>query len=234
MMRVCENLEAMHDAAARLFVETATAAVERSGRFAVALSGGHTPAPVYRLLAAPPWSPKAPWARAHVFWSDERCIPESDPRSNAGQAHRALLDHVPIPARQVHAVPTDIPPEAAAERYQSELRAFFAGGPPRFDLILLGLGEDGHTASLFPGSPALGERERWVCAVNDDAHELPRVTFTPPLLSAADRVVFLVGGAGKREILARVRGGEDLPAVRVRPESGQLLWLVDRAAAPGG
>ena len=166
MIEVYPDLESLSRAAAALLVKQANLAVAARGRFSVALSGGATPRRTYELLAAPPWVDQAPWDRVHVFWGDERCVPLDDPRSNARLAKEAWLDHVPIPADQIHPLDCADDPAAAAGQYEAQLREFFAGKPPILDLVLLGLGDNGHTASLFPGTTVLAERERWAAAVS--------------------------------------------------------------------
>jgi len=233
MLWIFPDLETLSRAAAALFVRQARRAVQRAGRFIVALAGGQTPRRTYEWLAHPGCREAVPWEAVYVFWGDERCVPLSDPRSNAGMAWEALLRHVPIPPDHIHPIEGAGDPEAAAARYEALLRRFFGEAPPRFDLILLGLGEDGHTASLFPFHPALDEPTRWVAAV--DAADPPRVTLTFPILNQARRVVFLVSGANKAAILhAVLREPPDphrRPAQGVRPGPGRLLWLADRAAA---
>lgn len=226
------DAEAVAEAAAALFGGLARRAAARRGRFAVALAGGATPLGCYRRLAEPPHRDAIPWVRVHVFWGDERCVPPDDPRSNEGAARAALLDRVPIPAAQVHPIRCAGDPDGAARDYERVLAAFLAGRPARFDLTLLGLGADGHTASLFPASPALAERRRRAVAVPD--RDPPRVTLTPALLARSRRVVFLVAGAAKaaavRDALA-AGGPADLPARRVDRGAGRALWLLDREAA---
>lgn len=235
MLTVYPDSESLSRAAAALFVERARAAVEARGRFVVALAGGSTPERTYRLLAAPPLRGRVPWSGVHVFWGDERCVPAGDPRSNVRLARTALLDHVPVLAANVHPPVCVGTPEQGAARYEAELRRFFAGDAPRFDFILLGLGENGHTASLFPHSPVLDERERWVRAVYVAEQNLHRITFTVPLLNAAAAVVFLVAGEAKAEALHAVLAGprqpRRLPAQLIEPAAGELRWLVDEAAA---
>ncbi|MFO7742974.1 MAG: 6-phosphogluconolactonase [Anaerolineae bacterium] len=226
--------------AADRFVALASAAVAERGRFAVALSGGSTPRPAYALLgheplaeeplAGHPLAGKVDWARVDVFWGDERCVPPDHPDSNYRMARRILLDRIPIPGENVHRIRGELPPQEAAAAYQLELQTGL-GGDGRFDLILLGIGPDGHTASLFPGTPAIGERERSVVAVYVKKLDAWRVTLTLAAINAARHVIFLVAGAEKADVLARVRGGEPLPAAMVRPADGQLTWLVDRDAA---
>jgi 6-phosphogluconolactonase len=172
-----------------------------------------------------------------VFWSDERFVPDSDPLSNARMARLALLDHVPIPPGHVHPIPTATAgPEDSAQLYEGELKRFYGADTldparPLFDLVLNGMGDDGHTASLFPGSPALAERDRWAVAAEAGMDpRVPRVTLTFPVLESCRASVFLVSGAGKRETLRRVLSGEDLPAARLKPQ-GPLIWFADEAAA---
>jgi 6-phosphogluconolactonase len=235
MIRVYADLEALSRAAATLVVGQANQAVAARGRFSVALAGGGTPRRTYELLAAPPLVDQGPWDRVHVFWGDERCVPPDDPRSNARMARQAWLDHVPIPAGQIHPMDCAGDPDAAARDYEAGLREFFAGAAPRLDLVLLGLGDNGHTASLFPGTPVLAEHERWAAAVYVAAGGLYRVTLTAPLINQAAQVVFLVAGRAKAEILRDVlQGPRDparLPAQLIQPQNGELLWLADREAA---
>ena len=208
----------------------------KQGRFAIALSGGSTPRLLYEHLAAPPYLEKFPWERAHWFWGDERFVPEDDPLSNYRMAREALLSKAPIPAASIHPIPTEhLDPEAAAADYERRLRSFYGAGQldparPLFDVTLLGLGTDGHTASLFPGSPALQEKTKWVTAVIGEKPE-PRITLTLPALDSSRHVAFLVAGVDKREMLARFRqGDESLPAARVHPV-GTLHIFCDAGAA---
>jgi 6-phosphogluconolactonase len=235
LIRVYADPESLSRAAATWFVRQAEAALGARGRFSVALSGGGTPRRTYELLAALPYRNQVDWRRVHVFWGDERCVPWNDPRSNARMAYQAWLRQVPLPGNQIHPIDCTQAPEAAARRYEALLREYFGGGPPRLDLVILGLGENGHTASLFPHTPVLQEQERWAAAVYVADQDLYRVTLTAPLLNQASAVVFLVAGESKAGVLKEVRQGahdpERLPAQLIRPESGQLLWLVDEAAA---
>lgn len=204
-----------------------------SGRFSVALAGGRTPQPLHALLADPrePYRDALPWALTHVFFGDERSVPPDDPASNYGAARDALLSRVPLPPGNVHRIRGEDDAGAAARAYEEELRRVL-GPAARLDLVLLGLGADGHTASLFPGSPALEERTRLVAAPFVPSLGARRITLTLPALSAAARVVFLVSGAEKADALRRVlAGAAELPAARVRPREGAALFLADRAAA---
>jgi 6-phosphogluconolactonase len=201
--------------------------VRERGRFLLALSGGRTPITLVRRLASPPWIDRIAWEATHIFWSDERCVPPTDPASNAGAAMRAGLDRVPIPAENVHRIEGDRPPIDAADRYEAALREIL-GPNGRLDLCLLGLGDDGHTASLFPRHQALREKTRWVLAVHTSAEPPWRVTMTLPLINRSREVLFLVSGREKAAAFRRVRAGDDLPAAHVAAEN--LAWLVDRAA----
>lgn len=211
-------------------------ALQSRQRFALCLSGGETPRRLYELLAAPARSARFPWQRTHFFWGDERFVPHRDPRSNFLLAWQALLNRVPVPAENIHAIPTEqISAEAGALEYETVLKRFygaqtFEAGRPLFDLTLLGLGEDGHTASLFPGSPVLAESRRWAVAVTGGGM-LDRITLTYPALASSAAAAFLVTGARKRAVLVRVRAGDPaLPAARLQP-AGPVFWFVDRAAA---
>jgi 6-phosphogluconolactonase len=236
-VRVLDGVPALTRAAAEDWRARALAAVAASGRFAVALSGGSTPRALYALLAsaAAPFRAALPWDRTHVLFADERAVPPGHPDSNYGMARDALLAHVPLPPGNVHRMRGEDDPALAARAYEEELRALL-GPAPRLDLVLLGLGTDGHTASLFPGSPLLAERTRLAAAAEAGLEPfVGRITLTLPVLDAARRVLFLVAGAHKAPALARVlRGGAGEgapPAARVRPAGGTVLWLVDRAAA---
>jgi 6-phosphogluconolactonase len=235
MIRVYPDLESLSRAATALIAAQANLAVAARGRFSVALAGGATPRRTYELLAAPPLMDQVPWDRVHVFWGDERCVPPDDPRSNARMAREAWLDRVPIPGPQIHPIDCAQDPAAAARDYEAGLRDFFAGAPPRLDLVLLGLGDNGHTASLFPGTQVLEEHARWAAAVCVAAGDLYRVTLTAPLINQAALVVFLVAGGAKAKILRDVLHGPSdparLPAQLIRPHPGGLLWLADRPAA---
>jgi len=238
---VFRTSEALAQAAAERFVSCAAEAIRAGGRFVVALSGGSTPRSLYLLLTKGAYATRIDWSRVHVFWGDERCVPPTSPMSNYRMAREALFDHVPVPDKNVHRIRGEDDPAAAAAAYERELREMFgtpdgAPMPTRsFDLILLGLGEDGHTASLFPGLAAVSETERWVAAEYVAKASMWRVTLTPVLINTAAEVVFLVSGREKGEILRRVLDGPSqpsvLPAQVIAPRRGQLRWLVDAAAA---
>jgi 6-phosphogluconolactonase len=227
----------VYQAAAERFLESAHEAVRRSGRFAVALSGGSTPRELYRLLAEPPYRETVPWSRTYVFFGDERCVPPDDPRSNYRMAMETLLGRVPVPGGQIFRITGEAKdPARAAAAYEAELRGMFAKeGSPRFDLVLLGIGPDGHTASLFPGSPLLEETSRWVAA--DFVPKLGswRITLTLPALNAARRILFLIAGQDKARVFSEAIGGRPhpgpYPCELVAPADGTVEVLADRLAA---
>lgn len=214
--------------------------IEQAGnRAAICLTGGSTPKPVYERLATEPYRSAIPWDRTHWFWGDDRFVPTGDERSNAGLALGAFLDDVAVPAENIYPMPTaSSSPDEAAGLYQADLERFYGRDTldpqaPLFDLILLGLGSDGHTASLFPGAPGLAETDRWVVGVAEAGLEpfVPRVSLTFPAMASTREMLFLVSGAGKQDVLGRVLTGEDLPAAGAYA-SGELVWLADRDAAP--
>ncbi len=227
-------------AAAGHIVHIAAEAIAARGRFTIGLPGGSTPRLLFALLSNLPWVRRIDWAHVHVFWGDERCVPPDHPESNYRLAHETLLQHVPLPAEQIHRISGELPPAEAARAYEQTLRTLFtedtsADPQPRFDLMLLGLGDDGHTASLFPGTAALTETTRWVVENYVPRLDSWRITLTAPAINAAAHVIFLVSGAGKAEALRVVLQGplrpSAYPAQLIRPCAGQLLWLVDQAAA---
>jgi 6-phosphogluconolactonase len=227
--RVYPDAASLARAAAEHFVTLATEAIAANGQFLVALSGGSTPRATYTLLADDEFVTRVDWPRVHVFWGDERCVPPDHPDSNYRMAYEALLDRIAIPAENIHRIQGELPPDQAAAAYRAELEtALSING--RFDLILLGMGADGHTASLFPGTAALEERERPVAAVYVKHLQAWRITLTLPVINAARHVLFLVSGAAKAPALARAGAGEALPASLVQPSQGQLIWLVDQDA----
>lgn len=232
-LKILPDNAALAQAAAQEFHLVAKAAIRERGRFSVALSGGNTPRAIYSLLASE--HKELPWDRIHVFFGDERHVPPDHPDSNFLMASESLLSKVPIPENNVHRVRAELDADAAATEYEQEVVNFFHLGKhdwPRFDLIDLGIGEDGHTASLFPGSNALTETSRRVVANWVEKFKTFRITFTFPVLNHAAEVVFLVSGADKAQILSEVLrpGTQKYPAQGVQPENGRLLWLVDQDA----
>ena len=214
---------------------------ENPGRIAICLTGGSSPRQLYQLLATDAWRSKIPWERVHWFIGDERFVPADDPLNNMGVARKLFLDQH-APAANIHPIPTSTADPADSDRgaalYASELKAFYGADEldparPLFDLVLMGVGPDGHTASLFPGYPALDETKSWVVGVSKANVEpfVPRVTLTLPTLASCREMLFEVAGADKRAILTRTFTGENLPANRAR-SSGETIWLVDQAALP--
>jgi 6-phosphogluconolactonase len=237
-VRIADNPGALADITAQEVVAVARAAVAARGRFAVALAGGSTPSAAYRRLAEPPLAEQMPWDRTLVFFGDERCVPPDHPDSNYRMAHTTLLSRVTIPPERVFRIAGEsADSDAAAAEYARTLAEALGvrrGGVPRLDLVLLGLGIDGHTASLFPGSPVLKETFRTVAAVHAAAASIPeRITLTYPTLNAAACVIYQVSGSEKAKIVKLSLGerASGVPAAMVRPTAGRLLWIVDRPAA---
>jgi 6-phosphogluconolactonase len=247
------NLGVLSSSAAKFTCRLAEENVEKHGLFTLALSGGSTPRLFYEALTRPPFDTRMPWGNTHLFWGDERCVPSDHPDSNFAMAFRTLISRIPIPSQNVHRIPAEIDPhEDAAKAYEKILREFFrtsvkkdphsnasceAEPFPSFDLILLGVGKDGHTASLFPGDQALEEEKHWVVAVRatHGSPPVPRITLTLSVINKAECVLFMVSGFGKREVIHSIL--EDLdpaarsyPAARVNPE-GIVVWLIDEEAA---
>jgi 6-phosphogluconolactonase len=230
---VFENAEALARGAADWLCEKARAS---SGRFAICCSGGSTPRRSYELLAESPVVTAFPWSRVHWFWGDERFVPRDHPDSNFGMTRAALLSKVPVPASNIHPMPTaGLTPQQGAAAYEKILRDYYGAdvldaARPLFDVTLLGIGDDGHTASLLPGDPALEETRRWVLAVPSGRSE-PRISLAYPALDSSRDAVFLAVGGRKRSVVRRARNGDrTLPAGRIAPV-GQLHWFVDRDAA---
>ena len=233
-------------AAAHYFVTLASEAIATQGRFTVALAGGSTPEATYKLLATDEFAERLDWSRVHIFWGDERCVPREHPDSNYRMAREAWLDLVPLPAGNVHRIRGELEPGQAASEYEEVLRVFFSvpSGEAEtkgevavacFDLVLLGMGDDGHTASLFPGTAAINEQTRWVTAHYVEKLSAWRITLTPAAINAASKVIFVVSGPDKASRLQQVLTGpyqpDSLPAQIVKPVAGRARWLVDSAAA---
>ena len=241
MIQTFPTPAALADAVARHVVARAAAAISATGRFTLALSGGSTPRAAYSRLATDGLAHQVDWRLVHVLWGDERCVPPNDPQSNYRMARETLLDRVPIPARQIHRIRGEDDPEQAAMEYERELRALLCHSErseesldAHIDLVLLGLGEDGHTASLFPGQAAAQETARWVMAVYAPETRMWRITLTPAILNEARNVTFVVSGANKALRLEQVLEGpftpDVLPAQAIRPSQGRLTWMADQAA----
>jgi 6-phosphogluconolactonase len=227
---------AVSQAAAREFSRLARENVSVKGEFSVALAGGSTPRGAYQILAKE--GQKLPWQKIQVFFGDERAVPPDHAESNYGMARDALLSHVPIPAGNVHRMKGEVEADAAADQYEGEVRRHFGlsnSEVPRFDLIMLGMGDDGHTASLFPGSDALSETTRLVAANWIEKFQQHRLTFTFPVLNNAAEVMFLIAGTAKAKVIGEIfrqpTPADRYPVQKVKPTAGRVLWLLDRAAA---
>jgi 6-phosphogluconolactonase len=236
---ICRGIDDLAQQAAAEFVRLAELSLRDKGRFAVALSGGSTPRALYSLLATPEFNRQISWPQVHLFWGDERCVPQDHADSNYRMVRAALLAKIEIPPGNVHRMAGEKEPRLAAVEYEDELKNFFQTAPgafPRFDLILLGLGEDGHTASLFPESDALQEAKRFVTANYVAKLNAHRLTLTFPVLNHGAVVLFLVAGASKAPVVEEVLRDDEqaarFPAVQVQPIDGRLIWLVTEDAVP--
>lgn len=235
-IRIFPDKSGFVDGAANFITEVAASAIAERGRFTFALSGGGTPKPIYARLAIPPYCDRVAWEKVHLFFGDERSVPPDDPRSNYRMVREVWFDHTPIPAENIHRIHGEDDPGLEALRYEREIAGFFRTAAfPAFDLILLGMGDNGHTASLFPGTAALRETVRKVAAQYVEVMNTWRVTFTASLINAARHVAFMAEGAGKAQMLWNVLEGPYQPDVwpsqLIKPVSGELHWLVDAAAA---
>ncbi len=235
VLRIVENPEELATEGAKLFRDASEQAVAEQGRFSVALSGGSTPSQLFRQLGAS-YRKKIAWDRVHLFWSDERCVPRDHEQSNFRLAYDELISRIWIPSENVHRIKGELRPEEAAYYYEAEMKKHFNEDLPAFDLILLGVGSDGHTASLFPGSEILREKQRLALPVFSDTALHWRVTLTLPVLNSAKRVIFLISGRSKAGIVSSLINNKEntaYPAAMVRPAAGNITWLLDRDAASG-
>ena len=221
---------------AQIFCKTAKETIALHGRFAVAVSGGSTPRAMHRLMSQEPFLSEIPWQKTHIFWVDERMVAFDHPDSNFGTAKKDFLNIIPIPSDQVYPIPVMTRPEEGAALYQAKLKTFFhdmSSDDPVFDLILLGIGKDGHVASLFPGRPQIKEANRWVLSVKGGQPNVFRLTLNYTVLNNARQILFLVSGSEKAAIVKTLleKSQAQLPAVKIRPLNGKVTWLLDRAAA---
>lgn len=225
----------LSEAATRLIIGIINEAISQQGRCTIALSGGHTPQGVYATLATQPYCDEIDWHKTFFFWGDERCVPPNDPMNNAYLAKKIFLNQIPVPDGNIFPIDCSISPNITATHYEESIRDFFGEWHPRFDLILLGLGENGHTASLFPGNEQVLDDMQLVVDVYVPEQEMHRVTMTPYLINNATHIMFLVTGIEKAAILKQTLSGpqrhEDIPAQAIQPRNGTLYWLVDKAAA---
>jgi 6-phosphogluconolactonase len=233
---IFDDPEALARAAASRFVELVATCIDECGRFSVALSGGSTPRRIYELLAGGEFASRVDWSKVHIFFGDERCVPPDEDESNYRMARETLLSRIDVAPENVHRMIGEGDAVANARLYEDELRSFFGGDSlPRFDLVMLGLGDDGHTASLFPATPALDECAAWVVANRIEKFDTYRLTLTAPVINNAAHIMFVVAGTGKagrlHEVIEGARDPHRLPAQLIRPADGSLEWFVDRAAA---
>lgn len=234
-IQVFDTADVLSEAVANLIIEVANGAIAKHGRFTIVLSGGSTPEKLYALLATPVFQSKIDWNRTYIFWGDERCVSANDDKNNAHRARILLLDKIDIPNDNIFPIPVELPPSEAAAIYERTIRFFFGGKPASFDLVLLGLGEDGHTASLFPGTDVLAEQTKWVTKVYIKEQDMFRITLTPLLFNQAERIVFIIAGTRKagivKELLQSSSSSIQYPAQLIKPKNGNLLWMLDKAAA---
>lgn len=236
-LRILPDSAAIAEAAAQIVTDLAQKAIERQGRFSLALSGGSTPRALYQLLATELYASQMQWDKVHIFWGDERCVEPDHDDSNYRMAKEVLLDPMSLPPENIHRIKGEIDPQQAASEYETVLHEYFGSDEPRFDGLLLGMGDDGHTASLFPHTTALNETERWVVGNFIASKQVWRITLTATAINAASNVLFLVSGGRKAERLKQVLKAsyqpDKLPSQLIKPRNGNLIWLVDQAAAAG-
>lgn len=229
------NLDELSYAVADWMVSYISDTLKNNDRFTISLSGGSTPQKLYTLLATEPYKQKIDWSKMHIFWGDERVVPFEDDRNNAKMTYDTLLNHVPVPASQVHVMKTDIDPEAAAAQYDDILHRYFDQHETTFDFTLLGMGDDGHTLSIFPGSELVDEKSAWVKAIYVPAQKMYRITCTVPVTNKSAKVAFLTAGSNKASVLKQVTKGEFNPTLYpsqlIHPGNGELYWFIDKEAA---
>ena len=235
MLHIQKDPQAVAIALAEWITQTIEDALQKQNRFTWVLTGGNSPKALYEMLAASPYKERIAWNRLHIFWGDERAVPFSDNRNNAKMTYEHLLNKVPVIPEQVHVIRTDIAPERSALEYEKILQGYFGAEGAGFDLVLSGMGDDGHTLSLFPGTEVIHEKKAWVKAFYLEAQQMHRITLTAPVVNRAFDVVFLAFGANKAKALYEVLEGDrniDLyPSQVIQPASGRLHWFVDSAAA---
>jgi 6-phosphogluconolactonase len=234
-LHVFKNPDELSHAAAKWIADNITAALQHQDRFTIALSGGSTPKALHKILAASPYKEQIDWSKLHFFWGDERDVPFQDDRNNAKMAYDTLLNFVPTPPYHIHVMRTDISPEESAAEYEKILHFYFDQTATSFDLVLLGMGDDGHTLSLFPGTAAVNEEKAWAIAYFLKAQDMYRITLTKTIVNRAARIAFLTTGTNKAHALKEVLQGAynpDLyPSQEIKPVKGELHWFVDETAA---
>lgn len=237
-LHIADNIDELSTSVANWLVQYIGQVLEKQDRFTIALSGGSTPKKLHELLITDAYKSRIDWSRLHIFWGDERYVPIDNELSNAKMAYDTLLNHVPVPAEHIHIMRTDLEPEDAAAAYEAILHAYFDNTATTFDLVLLGMGDDGHTLSLFPGkTEVIHEQQRWATSLWLESQNMYRITLTAPVVNKAAAVAFLAAGANKATVLKEVITGayqpDMYPSQVIRPEKGQLMWFVDKAAAGG-
>ncbi|MDQ2719329.1 MAG: 6-phosphogluconolactonase [Bacteroidota bacterium] len=234
-LHIFKNKETLSDELASWMSDVIAESLKNQEFFTLVLSGGETPKLLFKKLASEDFKDKINWKRIHIFWGDERVVPFTDDRNNAKMAFDLLIDHIDIPAEQVHIIRTDIEPNFAVDQYRKMLHTFFDHTTKSFDLVLLGMGDDGHTLSLFPDSPVIEEDMHWVNTVFSKKQEMYRITLMPSVVNSAAKIAFMVDGENKAKILQSVLEGEymptKLPAQIIKPQFGELHWFLDEAAA---
>jgi 6-phosphogluconolactonase len=233
-IQVFQTPDELNKVAAQLIIDIGGKCIAANGRFTLSLSGGETPKKLYALLSEHPYREQLEWKKTFVFWGDERCVPLNDERNNAYQAKLLLLNKIDIPFSNIYSIPVNLSPKDAGKQYEKELKTFFGTGSPNFDLILLGLGKNGHTASLFPGTKVIEEKAVGVREVYIEEEKMFRVTMTAPLINMAHHILFLINGKEKSEILNNVLTSSyqpnNYPAQLIKPVDGELYWFVDSTA----
>lgn len=234
-LHIYKNKEEMSEALASWMCDVIESTLKEQEFFTLVLSGGSTPQLLYKTLVSDKFKDKINWGRIHVFWGDERVVPYADERNNARMAHELLLNKIDIPANHVHIMRTDIEPNFSTDAYRKMLHDFFDNTSTTFDLVLLGMGDDGHTLSLFPGSPIIEERKYWVNSVYNQEQEMYRITLMPKIVNKAAKIAFMVDGEKKAKMLQQVLQGDfepsKFPAQIIKPENGEIHWFVDEDAA---
>ena len=235
MLHIYKSPDAVSHALAEWITQTIETTLQKQDRFTWVVTGGNSPKQLYELLAASPFRERINWSKLHIFWGDERAVPFTDSRNNAKMTFELLIDKVPVVREQVHIMDTSLSPEESAKGYEALLHQYFKEEGPTFDLVLNGMGDDGHTLSLFPHTPVIHEKQAWVKSFYLDAQQMYRITLTAPVVNRAGKVVFLTFGANKSNALFEVLKGapaiDQYPSQVIQPASGELHWFVDEAAA---
>jgi 6-phosphogluconolactonase len=234
-LHIYKDPDELSKAAAKWIADCIANTLKKQNRFTIALSGGSTPQKLHAILATSPYREQIDWSKLHIFWGDERAVPSEDNRNNAKMGYDTLLNHVPVPATQIHVMRTDVDPLVSAKEYEEILHGYFDNTTHSFDLVLLGMGDDGHTLSLFPGTDVVWEKEKWVTAFFLVSQNMYRITLTAAIVNQSASVAFLTTGAGKASALKEVLQGkfnpDKYPSQIIQPVNGALHWFVDKDAA---